>query len=100
MSNPIKDEFEKASLSKDIAERNRILRLFQETGFLDRDDAINKILIVRIGNEDVAKVTTANLLVHATPFNQASDSQIVDELIMQRDILLAKLTEKTSEEKK
>lgn len=40
MSNPIKDEFDKISLSKDISEINNIIQVFQETGFLDRDNAI------------------------------------------------------------
>ena len=100
MGNPIKDEFDKVSLENDIAERNRIIQLFQSTGFLDRNDAINKILSLRISDEDVTEITTANLLVRSTPFNQATDFQIVDELIMQRDILLAKLAKKTSVEKK
>lgn len=100
MSNPIKDEFDKMSLEKDIAERNHIIQLFQSTGYLDRDDAIKKIKKARISNEDVAKVTTANLLVRATPFDQAPDAQIVGELIMQRDILFAKLAKRASEERK
>lgn len=100
MGNSIKDEFDKVSLEKDISERNHIIHLFQSTGFLDRDDAVNKIINLRINDEDVTKVTAANLLVTSTPFNQATDSQIVSELSMQRDILLAKLSKRISEEKK
>lgn len=88
----LKDEFDKVSLAKDIAERDHIIQLFRSTGFLDRDDAIDKIIKMRTSDEDVAKVTTANLLVNSTPFNQAPNSQIVGELIMQRNILLEKLT--------
>ena len=40
MSNPIKDEFDKISLSKDISEINNIIQVFQETGFLDRDNCL------------------------------------------------------------
>ena len=43
MSNPIKREFDKASLVKDIADREKIISYFQTTGYLDRDDAIKKI---------------------------------------------------------
>lgn len=100
MGNPIKDEFDKVSLERDIAERDHIIQLFQSTGFLNRDDAINKIINLRINDEDVTKVTAANLLVNSTPFSTATDSQIVGELIMQRDILLAKLTKKVTEDKK
>lgn len=40
----LKDEFDKVSLEKDIAERDHIIQLFRLTGFLDRDDAIKKII--------------------------------------------------------
>ena len=100
MSNPIKREFDAASLVKDITDRENIIYNFQTTGYLDRDGAINKIVEMRISDEDVAKVTAANLLISSTPFNQAPDFQIVDELIMQRNILQAKLSKKISEEKK
>ena len=36
MSNPIKREYDKLSLAKDIAERENIVYQFQMTGFLDR----------------------------------------------------------------
>ena len=99
MGNPIKDEFDKVSLEKDISEREHIIQLFQSTGVLNRNDAINKIVNLRMSDKDVTEITTANLLVSSTPFSQATDSQIVGELIMQRDVLLAKLTKITSEEK-
>lgn len=44
MSNPIKKEYDKISLTKDIIERERIISRFQATGFLDRiDDRKNNI---------------------------------------------------------
>lgn len=43
MSNPIKDAFDKASLIKDIDERDSIIFNYQRYGLLDRDDAIKKI---------------------------------------------------------
>ena len=100
MSNPIKDEFDKISLSKDISEINNIIQVFQETGFLDRDNAIDKIKKLRNNDEDIAIVTTVKLLSYSIPFEQTSNTQIVSELIMQRDILLAKLAKKIAEEKK
>ena len=100
MSNPIKDEFDKISLSKDISEINNIIQVFQETGFLDRDNAIDKIKKLRNNDEDIAIVTTVKLLSYSIPFEQTSNTQIVSELIMQRDILQAKLAKKIAEEKK
>ena len=43
MSNPIKTEYDKMSITKDITERENIVRQFQMTGFLNRNDAIKKI---------------------------------------------------------
>ena len=100
MSNPIKDEFDKISLSKDISEINNIIQVFQETGFLDRDNAIDKIKKLRNNDEDIAIVTAAKLLSYSIPFEQTSNTQIVSELFMQRDILQAKLAKKIAEEKK
>ena len=100
MSNPIKDEFDKISLSKDISEINNIIEVFQETGYLDRDNAIDKIKKLRNNDEDIAIVTTVKLLSYSIPFEQTSNTQIVSELIMQRDILQAKLAKKIAEEKK
>lgn len=99
MSNPIKDEFDKISLSKDISEINNIIQVFQETGYLDRDNAIDKIKKLRNNDEDIAIVTAAKLLSYSIPFEQTSNTQIVSELIMQRDILQAKLVKKIAEEK-
>ena len=100
MSNSIKDTFDKASLIKDINERENIVCNYQRYGVLDRDDAIKKIQELRIKDEDVLKVTSANLAVSSTPFNQSTNDQIVNELIMQRNILQAKLREKQSEVQK
>ena len=100
MSNSIKETFDKASLIKDINERENIVCNYQRYGVLDRDDAIKKIQELRIKDEDVLKVTSANLAVSSTPFNQSTNDQIVNELIMQRNILQAKLRGKQSEEYK
>ena len=100
MSNSIKDTFDKASLIKDINERENIVCNYQRYGVLDRDDAIKKIQELRIKDEDVLKVTSANLAVSSTPFNQSTNDQIVNELIMQKNILQAKLRGKQSEVQK
>ncbi len=98
MSNPIKDIFDKESLIKGITERENIICKYQETGFLDRNDSIKKIQELRINDEDVAVVTSVKLATFSVPFNQSTNDQLVGELIMQRDILQAKLIKKQAEE--
>jgi len=100
MNNPIKDIFDKESLIKGIAERENIICKYQETGFLDRNDAIKKIQELRINDEDVAVVTSVKLATFSVPFNQSTNDQIVAELTMQRNILQAKLVKKQLEEQK
>lgn len=92
MSNLNKESFDIASLIKDIAERDDIIRNYQLYGLLDRDNAIKKILELRISDNDVATVTSINLSVSSIPFNQSTNDQIVGELAMQKDILEAKLS--------
>lgn len=98
MSNLNKESFDIASLIKDIAERDDIIRNYQLYGLLDRDNAIKKILELRISDNDVTTITSVKLSVSSTPFNQSINDQIVAELAMQRDILRAKLTKKQAEE--
>ena len=98
MSNQNKESFDNASLIKDIAERDNIIRNYQLYDLLDRDDAIKKILELRTIDNDIATVTAVNLSVSSTPFSQSTNNQIVAELAMQRDILKAKLIKKQAEE--
>ncbi len=100
MNNPIKDIFDKESLIKGITERKNVICKYQETGFLDRNDAIKKIQGLRINDEDVAVVTSVKLATFSVLFNQSTNDQLVGELIMQRDILQAKLIKKQLEEQK
>ena len=57
MSNPIKKEYDKISLTKDIIERERIISRFQATGFLDRIDAIEKIISIQNTDAEIAVST-------------------------------------------
>ena len=54
MSNPIKKEYDKLSLAKDIAEREKIVYQFQTSGFLDRNNAIEKITSLQITDAELA----------------------------------------------
>ena len=98
MNNSIKDIFDKASLMRDIDERDNIIFNYQRYGLLDRDGVIKKIQELRIRDEDVAAATAVNLFVFSVPFSQSTNDQIVGELVMQRDILQAKLIKKQTAE--
>ncbi len=100
MSNPMKDIFDKESMIKDIAERENIICNYQKYGLLDRENAIKKIQELRKGDENVAAITSVKLATSSVPFNQSTNDQLVGELIMQRDILQAKLIKKQLEEQK
>ena len=82
---------EKTTILKDINERRQIIETFQMTGILDRDDAIKKIQLLRLTDNDVAAATATRLAISSTPFSQATDQGIVAELQMQVEILTAKL---------
>lgn len=94
----MKDAFDKASLIKDINERDSIIFNYQRYGLLDRDDAIKKIQELRISDEDIAAVIAVNLSVSSIPFSQSTNDQLVGELAMQRNILQAKLIKKQAVE--
>ena len=100
MNNSKKDIFDKASLIKDITERESIIYKYKETGILDRNDAIKKIQELRNIDIDIATVTSVKLATYSVPFSQSTNDQIVGELAMQRDILQAKLIKKQAEEQK
>lgn len=99
MSNPFKDEFDRESLIKDIAERADIIVNYQKSGFLDRNNAVRKILELRINDKDVEIITAAKLSKSSTPFAWATNDRIVKELDMQKAILQTKLIEKQMEGK-
>ena len=100
MSNPIKREYDKMSITKDIIERENIIRRFQTTGFFDRNKAIEKILSLQYTDADMAFATVAK----QTQFGgvdlyQADNNHIVANIQFQIDILKAKLAKLELEEK-
>ena len=97
MSNSIKDEFDKVSMIKDIKEIDSIVFNYQKYGSLDRNEAIRKIKELRITDKDIAAATVAGLAISSTPFSHSTNDQIVGELLMQRNILQAKLIKKQTE---
>lgn len=93
MSNYILENFDITEMVKDIAERNEIILNYQKYGILDICYAIQKIKNSRTKDSDITKVTVEKLVISSTPFEKSTDEQLVDELAMQRDMLLAKLGE-------
>ena len=86
-----KDKVKNFNDIKDIKERENIINNYNTSGWLDREDAIHKIQELRVKDSQVGQVTAIKLAQYTIPFEEASDSQIVDELRMQVNILKSKL---------
>ena len=100
MSNPIKREYDKLSLTKDIIEREKIIYQFQTTGFLDRNDAIEKIKTTQLTDVDLALATiTEQAISGSVDLHQANDNLIIANMQFQIDFLKAKLAKLESEDK-
>ena len=82
---------DKVKILNDIKERENIINSYNTFGCLDRENAIHKIQELRIKDSQVGQVTAIKLVQHTIPFEQASDSQIVNELMMQVGILKSEL---------
>ena len=92
MSNPIKREYDKLSLTKDIVEREKIFYQFQTTGFLDRNDAIEKIKSIQLTDIELATATFAKQVQFGSvDLYQADDMLIITNIQFQIDFLKAKL---------
>jgi hypothetical protein len=95
MINNSKKGYDCASTLKDILERKQIIDNYHLTGYLDRDQAIKKIVELRQTDAEVAAVTSARLVVSSMPFSSVSNQGIIAELQMQIDILSAKSMKNT-----
>ena len=82
--------YDEVSLSKDMAEREQIIKLYKNTGYLDRDDAIKKIKELRVTDGEVAAVTAIKLAQNSVPFEHAPNEALIMELQMQVEILAGK----------
>ena len=92
MGNSLKEIFDKSSMMKDITDRVEIIQNYQNTGYLDRNKAIQMIKELRLTDNDVCKATVAGIAVGGSvPFDQISDQGIINELKMQVAVLTAKL---------
>ena len=100
MSNPIKKEYDKLSLAKDIIERENIVYQFQTTGFLDRNDAIEKIKSIQFTDIELAIATVAKQVQFGSiDLYQADNKLIITNILFQIDFLKAKLVKLELEDK-
>lgn len=100
MSNPIKREYDKLSLTKDIIERENIVYQFQTTGFLDRNYAIEKIKSIQFTDIELATATVAKQVQFGSvDLYQADNNLIVANIQFQIDFLKTKLVKLELEEK-
>ncbi len=100
MSNPIKREYDKLSLTKDIVERENIVYKFQTTGFLDRNDAIEKINSIQITDIELATATAVKQVqCGSVDLYQADNRLIITNIQFQIDFLKAKLAKSELEDK-
>ena len=91
MENQFREIYDKESIVKDISERKELIRVYQLTGRLDRNTAIEKIQKLRLTDADVAVATMARLAAGSAPYSQIPDQNIIAELQLQIDVLTAKL---------
>lgn len=100
MSNPIKREYDKLSLTKDIVERENIVNQFQTTGFLDRNDAIEKITSIQITDPELALATKARQALNGrVDLYKVDNNLIIANMQFQIDFLKTKLAKLESEDK-
>lgn len=90
----MKDEHDKISIEKDIAEREQIIVNYKYTRKIDREDVINKIKELRSKDAKVAVITMPKNQTDFIPFECVTDEMLVMELDRQRKILYEELLEK------
>lgn len=100
MSNQIKKENDKMSITKDIIERENIIRQFQNNGLIDRNKAIQKIMSLQLTDADMAIATVAKQTqCGSVDLYKADNKLIIMNIQFQIDILKAKLTKLALEDK-
>ena len=90
------DYFEIEQAMKDIRERKELIHQFWQTGRLDRDKTIKKIVELRVSDQTV--MTLEHLQMSSSPaprilLERATDAELVEQLKVQVAALEAKLGE-------
>ena len=92
MTESAKNEYDKASIVKDIAEREAIIQRFYATGELDREDAIRKLLALQSKDREAANAMSMKCIQHGgIDIHSADNNTIVGNLQFQVDFLKTKL---------
>ena len=100
MSNLTKREYDKLSVVNDIVERENIVYQFQTTGFLDRNDAIERIKAIQFTDIELATATVAKQVQFGSvDLYQADNRLIITNIQFQIDFLKAKLAKLELKEK-
>lgn len=101
MSNSIKKEFDKTEITKDILELQNIVAIFNTTGFLDRNYAIQKINEIRSKNIELVAATALKQAESGTVILQMADNNtIIKNVQFQIDFLTSKLSKINSEDER
>ena len=101
VSNSIKNEFDKTEITKDILELQNIVAIFNTTGFLDRNYAIQKINEIRSANMELVAATALKQVESGTVILQMADNNtIINNVQFQIDLLTAKLAKINSEDER
>lgn len=88
------DYFEKIQIMKDIRDRKDLIQQYRQTGWLDRDKTILKIMELRISDQTVMMLEQLQMSASRAPripLERATDAELVDQLKVQVDALEAKL---------
>ncbi len=89
------NSLQKISIEHSILERKSIIDNYYTTRVLDRKDAISKIMELRAENFVVLETELVGMAASGSsiPLERATDEQLVNQLSMQMDILIAELEE-------
>ena len=92
MDDSIKKEFNNISVLKDIKERQKIIKTFETTGYIDRNNAINMIKSLQIKDSELVIATMCKQSVcGSVNLYQADNNLIIENLQFQVDFLISKL---------
>ena len=102
MSNPLKLAFDISDLQNKIRERQRIIGLFYNFGYLnmeERGKAKKMILELRVTDDKVLAATASKYAGGSfTRFEDCPDTIVINELNLQLSVLQTELAEKLKEE--
>ena len=90
------DYFEKIQIMKDIRDRKDLIQQYRQTGWLDRDKTIQKIMELRVSDRTVMMLEHLQMSASSAPripLERATDAELVEQLKVQVAALEAKLGE-------